>query len=117
LRAGDGRRLRQVFDGSGLDAAGVDRYVGPMLESGALTGALNWYRALTRGMPDLAPARVPTTYVWSDRDLAVGRTAAEACHRHVRGDYEFVELPGVSHWIADQVPDRLADIILTRVFR
>jgi pimeloyl-ACP methyl ester carboxylesterase len=117
LRAGGGRRLREVFDGSGLDAAGVDRYVAPLLAPGALTGALNWYRALTRGMPDLARVGVPTTYVWSDGDLAVGRTAAEACGRHVHGDYEFVELPGVSHWIADQVPDRLADIILTRVRR
>jgi len=80
-----------------------------------LTAALNWYRALTRGVPDVTPSRVPTTYVWSDGDMAIGRTAAAACHRHVSGDYEFVELPGVSHWVADEVPDRLADIILTRI--
>jgi len=115
LRAGDGRRLRQVLDGSGLDAAGVDRYIAPLLAPGALTAALNWYRALTRGVPDVTPSRVPTTYVWSDGDMAIGRTAAAACHRHVSGDYEFVELPGVSHWVADEVPDRLADIILTRI--
>jgi pimeloyl-ACP methyl ester carboxylesterase len=118
LRTGDGRRLRQVFDGSGLDPATVDRYVAPLLAPGALTAALNWYRALPRrGLPDVLPARVPTTFLWSDHDMAVGRTAAEACHRHVSGDYEFVELPGVTHWIADQVPDRLADIILGRVLR
>jgi pimeloyl-ACP methyl ester carboxylesterase len=117
LLAGGGRRLREIFDDSGLDPDGVDRYVAPLLEPGALTGALNWYRALRRGLPGVAPARVPTTYVWSDRDLAVGRTAAEACHRHVSGDYEFVELPGVSHWIPDQVPDRLADVVLTRISR
>jgi pimeloyl-ACP methyl ester carboxylesterase len=117
LRAGDGRRLRQLFDGTGLDAAGIDRYVAPLLAPGALTAALNWYRAMARGLPDVTPARVPTTFVWSDGDMAIGRTAAEACHRHVSGDYEFVELPGVTHWIADQVPDRLADIILTRIRR
>jgi pimeloyl-ACP methyl ester carboxylesterase len=114
LLADDAARLRQIFADSGLDAAGVDSYVAPMLVPGALTGALNWYRAL-RGGPDLAPARVPTTYVWSDNDLAIGRTAAQACHRHVSADYEFVELSGVTHWIPDQVPDRLAGIILTRV--
>jgi len=117
LKAADGRRLRGVFDGSGLDADAVDRYVAPLLAPGALTGALNWYRALGRGLPELLPARVPTTFVWSDGDMAVGRTAAEACGRHVSGDYEFVELPGVTHWIPDQVPDRLADIVLARVFR
>jgi pimeloyl-ACP methyl ester carboxylesterase len=115
LRAGDGRRLRQVFAGSGLDPAGIDRYVAPLLAPGALTGALNWYRALSRGLPDVTPARVPTTFVWSDGDLAVGRTAAEACHRHASGDYEFVELPGMSHWIPDQDPSRLAGIVLTRI--
>lgn len=110
----DAALLRRIFEGSGLDAAGVDSYVAPMLAPGALTGALNWYRGL-RGGPDLASARVSTTYVWSDNDLAIGRTAAEACHRHVRGDYEFVELPGVTHWIPDQVPDRVAQIIMGRV--
>ena len=31
------------------------------------------------------------------------------------GDYAFVELPGVSHWIADEAPGPLADAVLKRI--
>ncbi len=41
----DAAPLRAMFAGSGLDAAGVDRYVAPLREPGVLTAALNWYRA------------------------------------------------------------------------
>ncbi|GAA0941572.1 alpha/beta hydrolase [Virgisporangium aurantiacum] len=111
----DGRRLRAIFGDSGLDAADIDRYVAPLLDRAALTGALNWYRGLRRDAPDLPPVTIPTTYVWSDQDLALGRTGAEKCAEYVTGPYEFVELRGVSHWIPDQEPKRLAEAILTRV--
>jgi pimeloyl-ACP methyl ester carboxylesterase len=58
---------------------------------------------------------VPTTYVWSDDDAAIGRTAADACAEFVTGDYRFVELPGVTHWIPEQAPEQLARAILDRV--
>ena len=58
---------------------------------------------------------MPTTYVWSDGDVAIGRTAAEACAQLVTGDYRFVELPGVTHWIPEQAPEQLAAAILDRI--
>ena len=58
---------------------------------------------------------MPTTYVWSDGDVAIGRTAAEACADYVTGDYRFVELPGVTHWIPEQAPEQLAAAILDRI--
>ncbi|HEV7897979.1 MAG TPA: alpha/beta hydrolase [Planosporangium sp.] len=117
----DGRRLREAFAGSGLDAAGVDRYVAPMRVPGALTAALNWYRApsiLGRSGADRAgtgDVGVPTTYVWSDADAAIGRAAARNCAREVTGEYRFVELPGLSHWMPDQAPEAVADAVLGRV--
>ncbi|MCL7460745.1 alpha/beta fold hydrolase [Micromonospora sp. MSM11] len=107
--------LRRMLHGVGGDAR-VAAYADPLREPGALTAALNWYRAMSRR--DLAatgPVTVPTTYVWSGRDIAIGRTAAEACARHVRADYRFVELPRVSHWIPDEAPAALAEAILARV--
>jgi pimeloyl-ACP methyl ester carboxylesterase len=61
------------------------------------------------------PVDVPTTYVWSDGDVAIGRTAAEACVDHVTGDYRFVELPGITHWIPEQAPEELARAVLDRI--
>ncbi|MFJ8582445.1 alpha/beta fold hydrolase [Micromonospora sp. NPDC093277] len=107
--------LRRMLGGVG-DAARVARYADPMREPGALTAALNWYRAMSGAdMRAVGPVGVPTTFVWSDGDVAIGRTAAEGCVAHVTGDYRFVELAGVTHWIPDEAPAPLAAAILARV--
>ncbi|GAA0740052.1 alpha/beta hydrolase [Dactylosporangium roseum] len=111
----DARRLRAFFAGSGLTGEGVDTYLGPLLEPGALTAALNWYRAMNKlDLLGLGSVRVPTTYVWSDGDLAIGSTAARACASYVAADYRFVPLAEISHWIPDQAPQAVADAIVAR---
>jgi pimeloyl-ACP methyl ester carboxylesterase len=59
--------------------------------------------------------RVPTTYVWSDEDAALGRWAAEHTGEWVDADYRFVVLEGVTHWIPDERPDELAQLVLERL--
>jgi pimeloyl-ACP methyl ester carboxylesterase len=117
LLAGGARRLRAVFDGSGLDAEGVARYVDPLVaEPGRLTAALHWYRAMGRRDQDgLPPVTVPVTYVWGDEDLAQGRKGAEDTGNHVMGPYRFVPLEGRSHWLPDEAPDEVADAVLARI--
>src|SRR3712207_9549368 len=100
--------------GDAAPAEAVDEYVAVLSAPGALTAALNWYRAMSSATP-VDPVDVPTTHVWSDGDAAIGRTAAEACADFVTGDFRFVELPGISHWIPEQAPERLATAILDRI--
>jgi pimeloyl-ACP methyl ester carboxylesterase len=80
----------------------------------ALTGPLNWYRAMPFG--DLraprGPVRVPTLLVWSDGDVAVGRAAVDTCGKYVRAPYRLEVLNGVSHWIPDEAPAELAALLL-----
>jgi pimeloyl-ACP methyl ester carboxylesterase len=118
LLAEDARRLRRMLSGAeqetGVPAESIDEYVAVLSAPGALTAALNWYRAMSSDIR-VDPVSVPTTYVWSDGDVAIGRTAAEACANYVTGDYRFVELPGITHWIPEQAPEALATAILDRV--
>ncbi|MCW2699556.1 MAG: putative hydrolase or acyltransferase of alpha/beta superfamily [Blastococcus sp.] len=118
LLADDARRLRRLLAGgeqdSGVPAEAIDEYVAVLSAPGALTAALNWYRAMGLG-PKVEPVEVPTTYVWSDGDVAIGRTAAEACANWVTGEYRFLELPGVTHWVPEQAPTELATAILDRI--
>ncbi len=107
---------RRVMRRTGMDDAGVDRFRSGILDHGALRGGLGWYRA----MPFLdrsAPTRVtvPTTMVWSDRDLFIGRASVEGSARFVDAPYELVVLPGVSHWIPTEAPRDAAAAILDRV--
>ena len=61
--------------------------------------------------------RVPSLYVWSTGDGALGRVAAELTADYVDADYTFLVLEGASHWIPDERPDELAQAILTHIAR
>ena len=110
-RSGSG--LRTLFEVSGLDPAVSDEYVACLTEPGAMTAALNWYRAMDGADIDgLAPIVVPTLYVWSTEDVALGRAAAEATAEYVAGSYRFEVLEGVSHWIPELAADDLSRLVL-----
>lgn len=85
-----------------------------MSEPGTLTGALNWYR----GMPFSKPRKVarkvtvPTLYVWSDDDIALKAKCARLCGDYVVADYRYEIFNGVSHWIVDERPDEVSDLLL-----
>ena len=117
LLADDGRRLRRILrgpdGGTGVPAEAADEYVAVLSAPGALSAALNWYRAMSSA-DRVDPVGVPTTYVWSSGDIAIGRTAAEGCAGFVTGDYRFVELPG-SHWVPEESPEQLATAVLDRI--
>ena len=112
-----GGRAEAMLRRGGFTEADLERFHREVVDAGALRTALHWYRALPLSAPasSAGRVRVPTTYVWSDGDVALGRWGAEHTGEHVAADYEFVELAGVSHWIPTQAPDALAAAIATRV--
>jgi pimeloyl-ACP methyl ester carboxylesterase len=113
LLADDGARIRTMF--AGCPEEDIDGYVAPMLDRAALTAALNWYRAMTRTTMQAGPVGVPTTFVWGVDDGAIGATAAHSCAKYVTGEFEFIPLDGISHWVPDQAPEELAAAVLSRV--
>jgi pimeloyl-ACP methyl ester carboxylesterase len=101
--------LRPIGDRAAL-------YVQAMREPGRLTGGLNWYRAYDpKDLASVGVITVPTTYVWSDRDGGVARTAALRTRDWVEADYQLVVFRGVSHWVPEQAPEALADAALGRI--
>ena len=110
LLADHARRLRAMF--AGVPAPRVDDYLAPLLAPGALLGPLRWYAAMLGPEFAQVPAvEVPTTFLWSDADVAVSRDAADACAHWVAGSYARVDLPGVSHWVPDQAPRAVVDAV------
>ncbi|MDH4158691.1 MAG: alpha/beta fold hydrolase [Actinomycetota bacterium] len=105
---------RQFMKGLPLEAA--EHYAQRMSESGALTGALSWYRALPLDLRQasvrVGRIAVPTLYVWGARDPALGRTAAETTHRFVAGDYRFEALPTAGHWLPEAHADEVMPLLL-----
>ena len=102
----------------GLPPHQAAHYTDRMRQKGALSAALNWYRALPRDMvrPSLPMHRIsaPTLYIWGENDPALGRAAAEATADYVTGDYIFTQLKGVGHWIPETAPDAVVEGLLDR---
>ncbi len=110
LLADDAAKLRSIYQGK-VSPPHVDDYVARLSEPGALTAALNWYRAMKySGTVD--PVEVPTLYAWSTEDVAVGSTAALACEQYVSGPYRFEMIEDVSHWMSDEAPEVVNKLVL-----
>ncbi len=76
LTRGNGAFLRDTLVRAGLPRADAEETVARLRPAGALTAALNWYRALPLGATDqVGRVRVRTLHVWSDRDGFLGRPA------------------------------------------
>ncbi|MDT5164306.1 MAG: hypothetical protein QOC88_1200 [Mycobacterium sp.] len=110
----NGSFLSKSLRQSGQAPAVAERDAQAMLEPGALTAAINWYRALPLSSPGSINQKisVPTLYVWSDQDIALMPQSAYDTGRYVTGEYRFEIMPGVSHWIPDEQPDKLAELLL-----
>jgi pimeloyl-ACP methyl ester carboxylesterase len=114
LTRNDGATTRRLATASGM--RDPEAAVRLLAEPGAATATINWYRAVrSPGAPLTGEVHIPVLYVWSDRDPALGRRAAELTRRWVTGDYRFEVLTGVSHWIPDQAPTELAELVLARI--
>ncbi|QIX28372.1 alpha/beta fold hydrolase [Nocardioides sp. JQ2195] len=113
----DPRRAGRFLGGSGMTRGMTETYQRDIVDHGALPGALNWYRALPLTDPRAATGRisVPTTMVWSDRDVALGRRGIDLTEEYVDAPYSLHVLGGVSHWIPDEAPDVLAEIVCERI--
>ncbi|WP_342801284.1 alpha/beta fold hydrolase [Nocardia sp. No.11] len=109
--------LDRVLAGTGMTPEMIARVHTEIVDSGALTGALNWYRAiLLLGQRAIsAPVRVPVTHVWSSGDSALSRRGAELTENYVTGDYRLAVLDGASHWLPEERPRELAELIVERI--
>jgi pimeloyl-ACP methyl ester carboxylesterase len=101
----------------GMDQEQRRRFRTEIVEDGALRGGLMWYRAMPFHDPRhvTGTVRIPTTFVWSDGDPTISRAGGLRTPAYVDAPYEYVELAGVSHWIPEEAPERLAEAVVARV--
>lgn len=111
LRVRGGALARRLLAGTGMpDSAAAVRLLS---DPSSATPMLHWYRAIRlRGQLAARRTRVPTLFVWSDRDTAIGRRAAEGAVDFVAAPYRFEVLRGASHWVPEERPAELSALVL-----
>lgn len=113
--ADDAKWLRDRLAANGVPADAIERHLAVLGNRPAMEAALAWYRARGAIRGPLGPIRVPTLYIWGDSDDSVGRAAAEGTVDFIAAPYRFEVLPGVGHFAADQVPERIFELLLEHV--
>jgi pimeloyl-ACP methyl ester carboxylesterase len=110
----DGQQgLRNLYLASGMHGDDADAYLDALGNREALRAALNWYRAADPSIAEgLGPITMPTLFIWSTDDAALGPDAAYATADYVEGPYRFEVLEGVNHWVPEQAPDEVGRLVL-----
>jgi pimeloyl-ACP methyl ester carboxylesterase len=110
------RRLRRQLRESRVPEAACEQYLSVLGEPAALEAALGWYRAAgALANMEVGTVTVPTMYIWADADYTVGRSAAEWTAQHVSGPYRFEVIPGIGHFITDQIPAAVTRLLLSHL--
>jgi len=93
-------------------------YVEALGRDGALTAALNYYRAnmppasWLRDPPDPPPVPAPTLIIWGEADAYMDTILLERSAATVTGPLRVERLPGVSHWVQQEAPDRVNALLI-----
>jgi len=85
-------------------------------QPGALTAMINFYRGLLRGarsrprVDPRTPIETPTLMVWGEADVALDKTTTLTTGNYVP-NLTLRYLPGVSHWVQQEQPEAVNDMI------
>jgi pimeloyl-ACP methyl ester carboxylesterase len=104
-----------AIDKNRFPPAVTDEYRRNAREPGALKAMINYYRAgLRAGEKAMNPAPgmvdVPTLMIWGEEDTALGKATTVGTDQYVK-DLTLRYLPGVSHWVQQEAPERVNAMI------
>jgi pimeloyl-ACP methyl ester carboxylesterase len=89
-----------------------------LAEPGALTAALNWYRAIPAGLASFSDESLdvepPTLFLWGRREGWVNPARLEAQRALARGSYEELELDA-GHWLLEEQPRAVIERVLAHL--
>jgi pimeloyl-ACP methyl ester carboxylesterase len=114
LMEADWRLMREFTRGDG----DLERWVVDLGRPGALTAALNWYRANSRPERDVGPrapfptVAAPTLGIWSSRDNYLAERPMLESAEHVTGPWRYERIEGASHWLQLDAPERVNELLL-----
>jgi pimeloyl-ACP methyl ester carboxylesterase len=105
---------------NGMSTEDTEQQIRDLSRPGALTAALNWYRAnidparyvMLDAPQRFRPVTCPTMGIWSTDDPTLGETQMKASADYVTGPWRYERVEGVGHWIPVLAPDRVNELLL-----
>jgi epoxide hydrolase 4 len=120
MRAGHFALLRRMLTKQpvrpgAFSAHDLALYRQSLAQPGALTAAINWYRAAFRRSPqpekDAVSCGVPTLLIWGERDAYLGPRLTEGLEKW-SPNLRVERIPDASHWIQNDAPERVNELMI-----
>jgi pimeloyl-ACP methyl ester carboxylesterase len=109
LQRDNWKRFREFM----RNAPDTDRSIERLSRPGALTAALNWYRAANRASATPPPpVTCPVLAIWSDGDAYLTEEHIRSSGERIKGPFEYKKISGASHWVMLEKPDELNRMLL-----
>jgi pimeloyl-ACP methyl ester carboxylesterase len=93
----------------------IDRYVEAWSQPGAATGMIKYYRFSVRHSKGadaaLRPVAAPALIIWGEDDGYLGPDLAEPDHDDVPQLASVERVPGASHWVHHDAPERVNQLL------
>lgn len=93
----------------------IQYYLKSLKKPGAIEAAINYYRATFRAKKDPIikdKIKVPTLLIWGDGDAALGKELTIGTEELVEGPFKIEFLSGCSHWVNEEEPERVNQMLL-----
>lgn len=91
-------------------------FVSAYKEEGALTGSINYYRAMMQTKPTISIFKqktiAPTLMIWGEDDKALGIDLTYNTKNYVDAEFEIKYIKNCSHWIQNDCPDLVNEYLI-----
>ena len=121
LSANNFRAIRRIFrlgpaKKDAFSDQSIEDYIEALSQPGALTAALNYYRAnLTmadvRNFTHSAPINAETLVIWGELDPALGVELLDGLHE-MAPRVQIHRIPDSSHWVQNEAPEEVNQVLL-----
>ncbi len=105
---------KMAVDKSRFPDSELQVYADAARRPGALRSMINYYRALLRTKDARetgdAMVTIPTLMIWGEEDTAIDIRCTDGTEQWVP-DLELHRLPGVSHWVQQEAPEKVNTIL------
>lgn len=121
LRAIERSFSEKVIRKGSFSKEDIERYKEAARQPGALTGALNYYRAnvlgrlfarKTASTNNENRIRVPTLFIFAEQDFAILPAMVRGVEKYIDAHYRELRIPDSGHWVQNEAPEEVNAALL-----
>ena len=110
---------RTVYRKGAFTPADIEQYKEAFRQPGALTSAINYYRANVRRIAFRPERRlsdpgvsVPTLFIYGEKDFVILPTTVRGIESYVQSDYRELRISDSGHWVQNEAPGTVNEALL-----